>query len=84
MKLKYILSITAIAFLLMLLGSCTNLDEHIYDTLDSKILKYTDEEIESIRYAGSVEDTFCSSGSGLYLVLPLKYYECRGSLRTPG
>ena len=48
MKLKYILSITAIAFLLMLLGSCTNLDEHIYDTLDSKILKYTDEEIESM------------------------------------
>jgi hypothetical protein len=48
MKLKNIISITAITGLLLLFGSCTDLDEQIYDTLDSKIIKYTDEEIESM------------------------------------
>jgi hypothetical protein len=48
MKLKYIISIVFIAGLLMFLGSCTDLEEQIYDTLDASIISYTDEEIESM------------------------------------
>lgn len=48
MKINDILSYSAITGLLLLIGSCTDLEEHIYDTLDEKILTYTDEEVESM------------------------------------
>ncbi len=48
MKLKNIISIAVMSGSLMFFESCTNLEENIYDTLDEKIIKYTDEEIESM------------------------------------
>ena len=48
MKINIILTKLLIVILLMFSGSCTDLDEHIYDTLNENILSYTDEEIESI------------------------------------
>lgn len=56
MKLKNIISLAGVSALLMIYGSCTNLDEHIYDTLDENILKYTDEEIESM--SGNIYNNF--------------------------
>ena len=48
MKLKNIISIAVMSGSLMFFESCTNLEENIYDTLDERIIKYTDEEIESM------------------------------------
>ena len=56
MKLKNIISVAGLSGLLMIFGSCTNLDEHIYDTLDEKIIQYTDEEIESM--SGNIYTNF--------------------------
>ncbi len=56
MKLKNIISVAGLSGLLMFLGACTNLDEQIYDTLDEKIIQYTDEEIESM--SGNIYTNF--------------------------
>lgn len=48
MKLKNIKTFGIITGLFLIVGSCTDLEEQIYDTLDAKILKYSDEEIESM------------------------------------
>lgn len=48
MKLNNILSKFLIAIFLISLGSCTNLGEQIYSELNESILKYTEEEIESM------------------------------------
>jgi starch-binding outer membrane protein, SusD/RagB family len=47
MKLRYILSIISAAGILML-QSCTNLDETLYHSLSEDNISYTDEEIESM------------------------------------
>ncbi len=48
MKLKHIISITAVAAALVFSPSCTDLDETIYSSLTADNITYTPEEIESM------------------------------------
>ncbi|MBN2214856.1 MAG: RagB/SusD family nutrient uptake outer membrane protein [Bacteroidales bacterium] len=48
MKMKNIISILTIFVLLMILPSCTDLDETLYSSLSESNISYTDEEIESM------------------------------------